>query len=551
MMKKIEKQIDKNSIILVSIGLGTIIYLLYFPVFSFPFHNWDDGTYIYKNNMICRGLNWETVKWAFTTNYFGFYYPLTWLSHATDVSIFGLSPKGHYLHNIVLHFLNALLLYIFLLFVQKDICRALMVAVIFAVHPMNVESVAWLAERKNLLATFFMLLTLLFYYLYQRKETQNKSSKIIYYFLSLSFYFAGLISKSSIVMLPFLLILFDIWPFKRINTSQKLNIKAFLNILKDKIIFFILSLFSGVVTIFAQKELKAIVSFDVIPFSQRVGEAVLSLWFYILKYFFPFNLAVFYEHHRGKYPFWKPFAIATVIIVILFIFFRAFKKRSQLLIGFIFFLISLLPVLGFIQVGLQGKADRYVYLPYWGLSIILIYGFLSDKIIKNKLLFFSLLGAIVVYFFTISHQQIKVWESDKTLFENVVKVQPKSFLGYLKLGNYYYFKENYDKALENYLKASQFNHDEPLIYCNIGTLYYFKKNYNEALSYYDQSININPKYAEAYYWKGVVLMEKREYEKSLSFLMKAKEMGYYENNISEKIQEVENIIKKGNYKYVK
>lgn len=546
-MKRIEKPSDRKFFIFGCILIGAIIFLLYFPILNFPFHNWDDGTYIYKNNMICKGLNYVTVKWAFTTNYFGFYYPLTWISHATDVSIYGLSPKGHYLHNIVLHFLNSILLFIFLLFAQKDIYRALMVSVIFAVHPMNVENVAWLAERKNLLATFFMLLALLFYYFYQQEKETKISKRTLYYILAVIFYSAGLMSKSSIVMFPFLLILFDIWPLKRIKFENKINSNIVWNILREKIIFFVLSLLSGVATIFAQKDLKAVIPLDVIPFSERAGEALLSLWFYIIKYFLPFNLAVFYEHHRGNYPFWEPFAIATAIIVILFIFIRVFKKQSQLLVGFIFFLISLLPVLGFIQVGLQGKADRYVYFPYWGLSIIMIYGFLSDKIIKNRLLFFSLLGAIVVYFFTISHQQIKVWESDKALFENVIKVQPKSFLGYLKLGNYYYLNKNdYDKALENYLYASNFNSKEALIYCNIGVLYYYKKDYKNALSYCEQAININPKYAEVYYWKGVVLMEIGDYINSLNSFIRAKELGYDENFVLEKIGEVENIIKKNN-----
>lgn len=537
----------KNKIedILIIVSLLILVFALYYPILNYPFHNWDDGTYIYNNERVCKGLTLENVKWAFTTLYFGFYYPFTWLSHMIDVELYGLSPKGHYLTSIIFHSLNTILLFYFFFLYTSDKIKSFIASAIFAIHSMNIESVAWLAERKNLLSTFFLLITFIFYFYCVKSETPKK--KLIFYLLSILFYSFGIMSKTSIVILPFLLILLDFYPLQRFSLKKK---KERVNSIKisllEKIPYLVVSIISGILTIIAQNKIQAILP---IPLYQKIVQTILSLGFYIYKFFFPFKLSAFYEHSKGNFNFFELMLIIIFLTAITIFFIKVYKKKNELLFGFLFFLISLLPVIGLIQAGLQGKATRYVYFPYWGLLFILIFGIPWEKVFKNRKFVFIVVLLSFLYLFVLSSIQVKVWKDDKTLFQNVISIESNSFLGYLKLGNYYaQVEKNYDEALKYYLIAEEKNNKEPLILKNIGTLYLLKGDIQKAKDHFLKAIEISPTFIPAYQQMVAILQYEKDYKKAEEYLKKTQILGANLEETLETIKEVEYLIKQSQIK---
>lgn len=487
----------------------------------------------------------KNVKWSFKNLYFGFYYPLTWLSHIIDVELFGLSPKEHYLTNLIFHSLNTILLFYFFILYTKEKIKSFIASAIFAIHPMNIESVAWLAERKNLLSTFFLLITFISYFYYVKSESKKK--KIVFYLLSILFYSFGIMSKTSIVILPFLLILLNFYPLQRFSLKKKKErVSVIKKSLFEKIPHFVISIISGILTVIAQNKIQTIVA---IPLYQKIVQAILSFGFYIYKFFFPFKLSAFYEHSKGNFNFLKLLATTIFLTAITIFFIKVSKNKKEPLFGLLFFIISLLPVIGLIQAGLQGKATRYVYFPYWGLLFILIFGIPWERIIKNRYILFIFILLSFTYFFILSSYQVKVWKDDKTLFQNVISIEPNSFLGYLKLGNHYVQVErNYDEALKYYLIAEEKNKKEPLILKNIGTLYLLKGDTQKAKDYFLKAIEINPSFIPAYEQIVAILQYEKDYQKADEYLKKAQMLGANLEETLESIKEVEHLIKQSKIK---
>jgi protein O-mannosyl-transferase len=466
------------------IGLSVLLFFLalalYFPALNQPFHHWDDQVYITSNQHVVNGLTADNFRWAFSTTYFGFYYPITWLSHMGDVQLYGLNPRGHYFTNILLHSMNAVLLFMFLLLATGRQTRSLAVAVLFALHPMNVESVAWLAERKNLLSTFFLLLAFIFYILQFRSEAGGRK-RTIFISACYLFFVLGLMSKSSIVMFPILLILTDIWPLGRIKFEAAWNAaqrKILMGLFIEKAPFFLLSLISGILTIIAQEQTRAVASLAYIPFLQRIGESFLGYGFYLEKLFLPLNLCALYPHHQGVYPSYMPFVVFAVMALITFAFFRYRKTFPVMLSGWLFFIVSLLPVIGILQVGTQAYADRYVYFPYWGLFTIMAFGIDWEKAaaggIARKALLAVFLSAAALFLFISARAQLTTWKDDEALFSNIIRVSPGANLGYFQLGAHYKRNNEREKAARFFEKSLQYSNSEIKLNPN-GGMAYFRK----------------------------------------------------------------------------
>ncbi|HNQ78239.1 MAG TPA: tetratricopeptide repeat protein [Acidobacteriota bacterium] len=512
--------------------LAVVIFFLavitYLPVLNHTFHSWDDPVYITSNERVLEGLNAGNVKWAFTTTYFGFYYPLTWLSHMTDVQFFGTDPRGHYLTSVVLHSVNAVLLFFLIMLVTGSPLKSSAVSAFFALHPMNVESVAWLAERKNLLSALFLVLALICYLIVHRPGAEKRKT-LLYRLLLYSFFVMGLMSKSSIVMFPVLLLIADFWPLGRFGAPGDLRstLRTLGSLVVQKIPLFLISLASGILTILAQRDTGTMAALSHVAFGHRVGEAFLGLGFYLYKLVLPFNLCALYTHHEGNYHPLLPLLIAAGLFAATFLFFKLRKSSPVLMAGWLFFLVSLLPVLGLLQVGMQAYADRYVYFPYWGLFAMAVIGIPWEKLTAGKTWRKVMVGAsflvVAAIFFSASRVQIATWRDDGTLFENIIKRSPGAVMAYVELGNVHADKGDPDRA---------------------GSLY------RKALELCDAELAEHPRHPGAYYNKASVLFNLRRYEESLQCFRLAREHGHEAKKLTEnmkaaKIMIIQEAVKKG------
>jgi len=496
-------------------ALFLLAFATYYPVLSHPFHSWDDQMYITANSRVLNGLDPGNVKWAFSTTYFGFYYPLTWLSHMADVQLFGLDPRGHYFTSVVIHGINAALLFALFLLCTGSRMKAAAASALFAVHPMNVESVAWLAERKNLQSAFFLLLALIFYVL-KHRGGEIGGIRRWYPALYYAFFIMGLLTKPSVVVFPLLLLLLDFWPLKRIPprfAGMKEMMRSLRGPVVEKIPLFLLSLASGILTIVAQRDLGAMNFMSGVPFHQKIGEALLGYGFYIRKLFFPVNLSALYVHHRGDYHLYVPALILAGLAAATILFFKMRDKSPVLIAGWMFFLVSLLPVIGIIQVGAQAYADRYAYFPYWGLFAAVIFGIPWEKPARRRTAVKAAVACLYVvvagFFLVSSRAQIATWKDDKALFSNIIGKSPDALMAYFQLAGIYDKEGDPEKA---------------------GALY------DKALEICESDLAKDPKSPAALYNKANILFNRKKYEESLENFQLALKNGYPEKESIEKIK---------------
>ena len=420
---------EKQLLFLLAILLVAASIVLYYPVGHYPFSNTDDGEYVVNNFNIKYGLNWGVVKWAFSGYYLGNWHPLTWLSHAVDCELFYLNAGRHHEMNAIFHAMNALLLFWVLSRTTGSAKRSLMVAALFAVHPVNVESVVWISERKNLLSMFFFLLALGSYTWYALKPRADR------YALVVLLYACALMSKPQVVTFPFILLLWDYWPLQRMfapNHAVSLNRpvpqnaepKSFTWLLLEKLPLFGLSAASAIVTVKAQGAAGAMRGpFNTFPFPSRLGNAIISYPRYLGKAIWPTHLAFLYPHPGRSLAIWEiiaaaVFLLATSIVVVVY------RRRRYLFVGWFWFLGTLLPMIGLVQVGPQAMADRYAYLPLVGLFIMTCWGvsdWASRRRISNRWLASASIAALAVLSVT-AHRQIGYWKDDVTLWSHTVNV---------------------------------------------------------------------------------------------------------------------------------
>ncbi|MFY9702360.1 MAG: hypothetical protein WAL58_00335, partial [Terriglobales bacterium] len=346
--------------------------LLYSSVRHHEFLDFDDSQYITKNIHVSTGLKLGNIAWAFTTFYAANWHPLTWLSHMADCQLFGLNSSPQHLVNVALHAANVLLLFLLLQRATGAVWRSFFVAALFAVHPLNVETVAWVAERKSLLSAFFSLLTIAAYGWYVARHGWKR------YLLVLVAFSMALMSKPMAVSLPLVLLLLDDWPLQR---YEDLSFRSrWVRLLLEKLPLFLMSAASCVVTVIAQRSSGSVVDTSALPLSLRLGNALVSYIAYIGKTFWPANLAVFYPHPQHSLL-WSDVAAAAVILSAITLAVLYFHRARYLTVGWFLFVITLVPVIGMVQVGRQAMADRYAYVPCIGLFLIVAWG-LGDALDK-------------------------------------------------------------------------------------------------------------------------------------------------------------------------
>ncbi len=413
------------SLICLLLALGTLV--LYLPLATHPFIIYDDEEYITGNAHVTTGLSWENLRWAFDGAHAANWHPLTWVSHQLDASLFGVNAGGHHMMNVGLHIACTLLLFVFLRNATGALWRSAMVAALFAWHPLHVESVAWASERKDTLSTLFWLLTLLAYVCFVKKGSW------LAYAAALVCFALGLMSKPMVVTLPFVLLLLDFWPLERIKDFklQSVNLK----LLAEKIPFFAMAFAGSAVTYLVQSGAGAVWQ---TPLLDRLANAVIAYARYVAKLFWPSDLAIVYSHPK-HWPVWLALVCLVILAAWTTLVLLRWKKSSFLAVGWFWFLGTLVPTIGIIQVGAQSMADRYTYIPSIGFFIAIVWGaveFFSNRPAGNKILTaFGAAGLIASLLMTA--WQIHFWRDNVSLFRRALEVSPNNYVAANCLGKAY------------------------------------------------------------------------------------------------------------------
>lgn len=470
---------QKRIVTAVALALAAVTLLVYLPIRHHGFVNYDDPDYILNNSHVKAGLTWPGIVWAFLSSEASNWHPLTWISHMADCQMFGLNPAGHHLVNVLFHIANAVLLFLLLQRLTGALWRSAFVAALFAWHPLHVESVAWASERKDVLSAFFWMLALLAYTRHvtgdkwQVKRKADIMSPVTchssrFYWLALFFFACGLMSKPMVVTLPFVLLLVDFWPLRRISTFKS-QIPDLSRLLLEKIPFFALTIASCVVTRLAQSG--GVWSGDSLTLKFRLANALMSYVRYLGKMFWPTDLALIYP-----YPHHWPLAgviaagLLLALISILAIYWA--KRFPYLAVGWFWYLGTLVPVIGLVQAGIQSMADRYTYLPSIGLFIIVAWG-LNDLVSSypQKVKIAGLAGGLALAgCLAVMSIQLNYWRSSLALFSHTIEVTTDNYAAENCLGTVLENLGKPDDARRLYADSVRIEPDFPLGQFNLGMI---------------------------------------------------------------------------------
>jgi tetratricopeptide (TPR) repeat protein len=478
----------KSKNMLVGLLLAVATLLLYNPVSRFHFINYDDNGYVTSNFHVRGGISWKNVKWAFTTFDNSNWHPLTWLSHMLDCQIFGLNAAGHHYVNLLLHISIVVLLFVWLNRITGSTWKAAFVAALFAVHPLNVGSVAWIAERKNMLSTLFWFAALLAYVWYAKRVSWRR-------YLGVAVLFAcGLMSKPMVVTLPCILLLLDFWPLQRIYPANYFTasdppppfpLRRFLGLVAEKAPLLLLSAASSYITIIGQRQSGALRTTFEFPFLVRLQNAAYSYVAYLGKALWPVKLTIFYPYRT--FPAWKSMAALLVLVAITWLTVRLRRKHPYLIVGWFWYLITLLPVIGIIQVGDQAMADRYAYLPLIGFFIAVVWGMAELAQATHVPAYAAATAALIVLIaLTMDmEKQLPFWHDSIALFSHGVDIEPRSYVAHENLAQALIARGEPTKAEPHYYALLAGEPDDPLAHFGLGTAFQAEGKFEQAAEQYE------------------------------------------------------------------
>ena len=541
------EQVHNHRQLLLCIVLAAVTFVVYLPVGNHEFVRYDDDTYVTHNPNVKSGLSLQSIKWAFTTGYAANWHPLTWLSHQLDCQLFDLNSAAHHSVNILFHVANTVLIFLVFSRMTKGIWQSAFVAGLFALHPLHVESVAWVAERKDVLSTLFWLLTMLSFTRYASRPSAGR------YVVALVLFGLGLLSKPMLVTLPFVLLLLDYWPLGRFGNPRF----STRNLLLEKVPFFLLSIVSSIVTFIVQQKSGAMPTIYAIPLKGRITNALSSYLTYVGKMIWPTHLAALYPYPIVQIPVARAVIYAAILVLITICVIYLGRKHKYLTVGWLWYVATLVPVIGIIQVGAQAMADRYTYVPLTGLFIIIAFG--ADEILRKiplrKLILTPCAIVILIGCSLATSMQLKHWKNSFGLFDHTLAVTKNN---YVMLNNYAnilsemgrpaeavkYFVEamkflpkstdvhnNYanalkklgrwDEAIEEYRIALNLNPDSATPHYNLAVSLADKGDYDEAIEQYKITIKLKPDFEEAYCNIGCLLVKKGQHAQAIEYLQKA------------------------------
>ena len=518
---------------------------IFWPVSGFKFVSYDDPEYVTENPMVQRGLTVETLRWAFVTTHAGNWHPLTWLSHALDCQLYGSSPGGHHLTNLLLHAANTLLLFLVLLRMTGAPWRSATAAAVFAWHPLHIESVAWVSERKDVLSTLFFLLTIWAYARYvtvqslkaklqsqasaagnTQHATRNTPPASIFYLLALCFFAFGLMSKPMLVTLPFVLLLLDYWPLQRFSlpilqpsNPQTLchSTTPLLRLVWEKLPFLALAVLASVVTYTVQKGGGAVVPLEALSCAVRGANGLVSYARYLKKMIWPVGLSPFYPY-VFSWPAWQLALAGLLLIGVSLLAVSMAKRRPYLLVGWLWYLGTLVPVLGLVQAGSQSIADRYTYIPLIGIFVALVWG--AESILKSNTsarVIWGTTAALILALSAVStRQQLWNWQDTETLFRHALHVDPNNEVACNNLGEEMSLQGRQEEALVLFKKATAFRPRYADLYANLGWIYFHQGKRQEAFDNYQAALNINPNHVTAHIRMGRLLVSVGAIDEAIS-----------------------------------
>jgi hypothetical protein len=508
----------RNLAICLLLAVGTLA--VYSPVIGHPFiFNYDDDLYVANNPHVRAGLVWPTITWALTSTECSNWHPLTWLSHALDCQLYGLNPHGHHVTSLLLHGLSVMLLFLLLARATGAAGRSFLVAALFAIHPINVESVAWIAERKNVLSTLFFLLTLAAYGWYALKPNLQRYLAVAVLFV------LALASKPMVVTLPCVLLLLDFWPLGRIEGGKQSRPEAalpvpqarFLWLVVEKLPLLALSAATSAVTISAQRSGGAMRL--VLPLGVRLENAIYAYGMYVEKGFWPAWLAVFYPHPGSTLALWQLGLAALFVLSVSALVWQQHAARPYLMVGWLWFLGTLVPVIGLIQVGEQAIADRYAYIPMIGVFVMVVWG-AADLADHRQLSFSSrakIAATVLGIFVLFSCDQLRYWRSAVELWSHTVLVTKDNFLGEENLGAALLASDRYAEAVPHFRKTIQLRPRDPGGYVNLAGDFALSGRRGDAIAVYEAAIPLisDPQMLlETYDTLGRLYADSGNYEKS-------------------------------------
>jgi Flp pilus assembly protein TadD len=503
----------------VCLALAALVISVYFQARDFEFLAFDDDLYVTQNPHVQAGLTCEAVLWSFNLNdkYDTYWHPLTWLSHMLDVTLFGLEAGPHHLMNVLLHAANACLLFSVLKKMTLSTWSSCMAAAVFAVHPINVESVAWIAERKNLLSTFFFFGSIFAYLRYV------KTAVLLDYGLMLVVFLLGLMTKPMLVTLPFVLLLLDVWPLNRIRflhaeteviagapiQSITLSSPQFGEVVSEKIPLLFMSVLAAYLSASSVAGAESVISFNAVPLTLRLQNAVVASMIYLDKLIWPTHLAIFYPYPR-EVPAWPAGAAVMALAGITALSAAVVRGKPYFFVGWLWFACTLVPVSGVIQRGLwPALADRWAYLPSIGIFVAVIWGIAEAcrrwRVPKGACA--AAAFAYVLALAAVSSSQAATWKNLKSVFQNAVNVVPDNYVAHDILGRALEKEGNISEAFFHYLEAVRIQPDFYSPYENIGILFCDRRKFAEAEPYLEKAVKLRPTNPAAQYNYGNTLME--------------------------------------------
>jgi len=568
--------------LLISLLLAFVTFLVFIQVIQSEFINFDDDLIITDNEMVLNGLTKKGLVYAFTTGYGGCWHPLTWISHMVATQLFGLVPGWHHLLNLLLHMANTVLIFLVLSRMTKALWQSAFVAALFALHPLHVESVAWVTERKDVLSTFFWILTIGLYGSYAARPGLNRYLAVLLCFA------LGLMAKPILVTLPFVLLLLDYWPLGRLEPktiSRKTkhsslppkNIEAqpYHNsakqtiifkwslvrpLLIEKIPFFLLTIFASIISYLSQNYAGAVKSFESFPLKARIANAFISYVAYMVKMVWPMNLAILYPHPIW-WPSWQVLGSVVLLLVFTILFLKKAKNHRYFIVGWFWYIGTLVPVIGVVQIGAHSMADRFTYIPLIGLFIIIAWGIseLLKKWAYRKQAFITFSIISLFCLSLITWRQVGFWQNRFTLFAHTLRVTDRNSIIYITRGLAY--KEtgknteaiidfnkaiefnssdkraynyrgiafsnlgNHQQAFRDYNKAIELDCNYSSAYNNRGIEYGLLGNYQEAIKDFDKAIELDSRYAEAYHNRGIAYHKLGNYQMAIKDVKTAAQLG--------------------------
>lgn len=498
---------SRSSSLWISVALGVVILAVYAPVGHHDFLNYDDDKYVTENAVVGNGLTWRGVWWAFTAAEASNWHPLTWLSHMLDVTLFGLNAGPHHVTNVLLHLANALLWFLVLGRITNAPARSAFVAALFALHPLHVESVAWIAERKDVLSTLFWLLTLSAYVSYVNRPQFRP------YMLTIGLFTLGLMAKPMLVTLPFTLLLLDFWPLGRMNGSIR---SALPRLVREKAPLFVLAAVSSVITLFAQRS--AMRDLHSVPISARFANAAVSYLAYIGKTLWPTHLAVLYPYQPSMPAWWPAAALALIGISILAI--RAARRYPYLPVGWFWYMGTLVPVIGLVQVGAQSMADRYTYVPLIGLFVIVAWG-IPDVLKREPFRRAVPVAAslVIVICAGLTRVQLAYWEGSVPLWRHTLNATTDNAVGHYNLGIALDAQGKTDEAMSQYLETLRIDPKHGEAHIHVGLGWAAQGKIDEAIALLAEAVRLRPNWLVAHYNLALVLARQdRTREAAAEFL---------------------------------